>query len=70
MTSQRRDATSSEQQIVAAYRAGRASWQAHGIDVPCPWNGRGPTTRERVLAVAWRRGRLSGVDPAFRGATG
>lgn len=53
-------------EIAAAYRAGAASWDTapRGVDVPNPWNGRGPTSRERVLAVVWRRGRLSRVTPA------
>jgi hypothetical protein len=57
-----------EQQIVAAYRAGAESWvqAAPGVDVANPWDGRGETTRERVLSVAWRNGRRAGVDPMFR----
>lgn len=56
-------------EISAAYRAGAASWGTapRGVDVPNPYDGRGPTARERVLAVMWRRGRLSRVDPLFRG---
>lgn len=56
-------------EIAAAARAGRDSWRTAppGVDVPCPYDGRG-TPRERVLAHAWRQGRLSGIDPAFRGA--
>lgn len=57
-------------EIAAAYRAGAATWNhaPRGVDVPNPYDGRGDTARERVLSVAWRRGRLSGVSPAFRGA--
>ena len=54
-------------EMAATYRSGRASWDVPGPAVN-PWNGTGPTARERVLSVMWRRGRLSGVSPVFRGA--
>lgn len=58
-----------EQEIVAAYPVGAASWDtaAPGVDVTNPWRGDADTARERVLSVVWRRGRLSRVSPVFRG---
>lgn len=64
-------AVSPERQIVAAYRAGQASWDEPLSEQPVanPWNGRAETARERVLSVVWRRGRLSRIDPVFRAET-
>lgn len=55
-------------EIAAAYRAGAASWDtaAPGEQVPNPYDGRSDTARERVLAMAWTRGRHSRIDPVFR----
>lgn len=54
MTTPQRPRPSEEMR--AAREAGRAAAEAHRPPDSNPYNGTGPTARERVLSVMWRRG--------------